>query len=192
MRSPRITAVVVTAAVVAIAATLAAVAPAQDLKTIVGLRNFLWINTEICTAGQPTDDHLKQLQEQGVKAVLNIRRPREHDAEAEAAAVRALGMKYFNIPVDGSNIQDEQVAGFLDIVAKEENQPLFIHCGSANRVGAFWMIRRAIVDGWTVERAEDEARRVGMRSPGLVEFARDYIHRHKAAETSEGEAEVQD
>ena len=167
---------------IALFALMIPAASGQNLKTIVGLRNFLWINTEICTAGQPTDDHLKQLKQQGVQAVLNIRRPREHDAEAESASVRALGMKYFNIPVDGSNIEDAQVEGFLNIIAKEENQPLFIHCGSANRVGAFWMIKRAIVDGWTVEKAEDEARRVGMRSPGLVEFAKDYIQRHKAEE----------
>ena len=168
-------------------ALMVPMASGQDLKTIEGLRNFLWINTDICTAGQPTDDHLLQLKEQGVKAVLNIRRPMEHDAEAEAAAVHKLGMNYFNIPVDGSNIQDAQVVDFLDVIAKKENQPLFIHCGSANRVGAFWMIKRAIVDGWTVEKAEDEARRVGMRSPGLVEFARDYIQRH-ATKQPEGEA----
>ena len=161
---------------------LVVVAPADDLKTVVGLRNFLWVNTELCTAGQPTAKHLRELKEQGVKAVLNIRRPSEHDAEGESALVRKLGMKYFNIPINSRAIEDDQVKGFLRIVADPANRPLFVHCGSANRVGAFWMVKRAVVDGWAVDKAEKEARRIGLRSPGLVEFARDYIRRHQEQE----------
>ncbi len=34
---------------------------------------------------------------------------------------------------------------------------MFIHCTAAIRVGAFWMIRRVLRDGWKVEDAEEEA-----------------------------------
>lgn len=163
-------------------APVMAQAQSTDLKTVVGLRNFLWVNTEVCTAGQPTAKHLKELKAQGVRSVLNIRRPSEHDATSEAALVRKLGMKYFNIPIDSRDIRDADVEGFLHIVADRANRPLFVHCGSANRVGAFWMIKRAMVDGWDVEKAEKEARRIGLRSPGLVEFAYDYIRRQSANE----------
>ena len=57
--------------------------------------------------------------------------------------------------------------------------PVFIHCASANRVGAFWMIRRVLVDGWRLEKAEEEANRVGLRSPHLRSFAHSYIERHR-------------
>jgi hypothetical protein len=40
------------------------------------------------------------------------------------------------------------------------------------------MIRRVLVDRWTVDRAEEEAKQIGLRSPNLLDFARDYIHRH--------------
>ena len=56
---------------------------------------------------------------------------------------------------------------------------MFIHCGSANRVGAFWMIRRVLRDDWEVERAQTEAEQIGMRSPGLVTFALSYIERNQ-------------
>ena len=59
-----------------------------------------------------------------------------------------------------------------------KNRPAFIHCASANRVGAFWMIRRVLVDGWTVNEADEEATRVGLHSAVLRQFARDYIERH--------------
>ena len=159
----------------------------RDLKTVLGLRNFLWINTEVCSAGQPTTEHLRQLKEQGVKAVLNLRRPSEYNEGAESAAVRKMGMKYFNIPVDSANMKDSYVEGFLRIVSEPAYRPIFVHCASANRVGAFWMIKRVVVDGWPVERAEREARRIGLRSPTLVEFARDYIRRYEEAQKQEAQ-----
>ena len=78
---------------------------AQDLS----IRNFLRVNTEFCTAGQPTPEQISDLQADGIRAVLNLRVPSEHDAAAEEAAVRAHGMNYFNIPVDGANVREEQV-----------------------------------------------------------------------------------
>jgi YHS domain-containing protein len=42
------------------------------------------------------------------------------------------------------------------------------------------MIRRALRDGWSLEDAEREAERVGLRqAPHLIEFARGYIARHR-------------
>ncbi len=46
--------------------------------------------------------------------------------------------------------------------------------------GAFWMIRWVLRDGWTVEAAEREAKRIVVRdSPHLNEFARWYIEKHR-------------
>jgi uncharacterized protein (TIGR01244 family) len=145
------------------------------------IRNFLWVNTEFCTAGQPTVEQLQGLKDQGVRAVLNLRPPTEFDATAEAARVRELGMAYYNVPVPGSGaIEDARVEEFLRLSDDTANQPMFIHCASANRVGAFWLIRRVLRDGWDVARAEEEATRVGMRAASLREFALDYISRHQA------------
>jgi len=41
------------------------------------------------------------------------------------------------------------------------------------------MIRRVLRDHWSLEKAEDEARKIGMRSPNLREFALDYIRRQQ-------------
>ena len=41
-----------------------------------------------------------------------------------------------------------RVDSFLAAVADKSNQPVFIHCGSANRVGGMWMIKRVLQDGW--------------------------------------------
>lgn len=140
------------------------------------IRNFLRVNDQFCTGGQPRPEHFAELKASGVKAVINLRTPGEHRAAEEEAAVKALGMRYFNIPVAFSNPTDDQASEFLRITDDPANRPAFIHCTAAVRVGAFWMIRRVLRDGLTIEAAEEEARKVGLvNSPHLNEFARNYI-----------------
>jgi uncharacterized protein (TIGR01244 family) len=150
---------------------------AQELPPI---RNFLQVNSQFCTGGQPRPEHFARLKQDGVKAVLNLRTPSEHRAEEERAEVEKQGMKYFNIPVVYTAPTNEQVDEFLRITDDAANRPMFIHCTAAIRVGAFWMIRRALRDGMTVDAALEDAKKVGLsNAPHLEEFARSYIASHK-------------
>lgn len=144
------------------------------------IRNFLRIDKEFCTGGQPKLEQLAQLKADGVKTIINLRAPTEHRAAEEEATAKQLGLRYINIPVAFSEPKDEQVAEFLKITDDRANRPAFIHCAGAIRVGAFWMIRRVLRDGWSIEQAEEEAKKIGLReNPHLNEFARNYIERHK-------------
>ena len=164
------------ALIVLAAGALAQQVAQQDYPSIA---NFLRVNKQVCTGGQPTPEDLARMKAEGIKAIINLRRPSEFDAEAEASGAKRLGLRYFNIPVSVAEPKDEQADEFLRITADSANRPAFIHCASANRVGAFWMIRRVLADGWKLEDAEAEARKIGMHSPSLVEFARSYIARHQ-------------
>jgi uncharacterized protein (TIGR01244 family) len=145
------------------------------------IRNFLKINDQFCTGGQPRMEHLAQLKSEGVKAIINLRTPEEHRAAEEEAKAKELGLRYFNIPVVFRDPKPEQVTEFLKLTDDPANRPAFIHCTAAIRVGAFWMVRRIMRDGWTIEQAEEEARKVGLKeSPHLDEFVRKYVAEHKA------------
>jgi uncharacterized protein (TIGR01244 family) len=145
-----------------------------------GIRNFVRINDQFCTGGQPRLEQLDQLKAEGVKAILNLRTPGEHRADEEKAAAEKLGLKYFNIPVVYADPKEEQATEFLKLTDDPANRPMFIHCTAAIRVGAFWMIRRALRDGYSVEKAEEDAAKVGLRqAPHLVEFAKAYIAKYK-------------
>ncbi len=144
------------------------------------IRNFVRVNENFCTGGQPRPEHLQKLKDDGVKAIINLRPAGEHRAAEEEAKAKELGLRYFNIPVAFANPKEEQVTEFLKITDDPRNRPAFIHCAAAIRVGAFWMIRRVLRDGWTIEAAEEEAKKVGLRdSPHLNEFARNYIEKHR-------------
>lgn len=156
-----------------------AVSAQQEAQPI---RNFLKVNDKFCTGGQPRIEHLAQLKADGVKTIINLRMPTEHRAEEEEATAKELGLRYFNIPVAFGDPKEEQVTEFLKLTDDSKNLPAFIHCTAAIRVGAFWMIRRVLRDGWTLEAAEEDAKKVGLRnSPHLNEFALKYIEKHKAA-----------
>jgi len=144
------------------------------------IRNFIRVNDEFCTGAQPRLEHLERLKADGVKAIINLRVPTEHRAAEEEAKAKELGLRYFNIPVVFGEPKEEQATEFLKITDDPKNRPAFIHCAAAIRVGAFWMIRRVLRDGWKVEAAEEEAKKIGLReSPHLNEFARKYIEKHR-------------
>ena len=167
-------------AAVAAAALLSVVSVAAASQEGPPIRNFLRVNRDFCTGGQPRNEHLAKLKEEGVRAVINLRPPGEHRAEEERAEAERLGLRYFNIPVAFAEPKEEQATEFLKLTDDPANRPAFIHCTGAIRVGAFWMIRRVLRDGWTVEEAEKEAEKIGLReAPHLNEFARAYIEKHR-------------
>jgi len=153
---------------------------ARSAQEVPPIRNFLQVNEQFCTGGQPRLEHLAKLKSDGVKAVINLRQPSEHRAPEEEAEVKKLGLRYFNIPVVYAEPKDEQVDEFLKITDDPENRPAFIHCTAAIRVGAFWMIRRVLRDKWPVEKAEEEAVKIGLvNAPYLVSFAKSYIEKNQ-------------
>lgn len=154
--------------------------PIAAQQEVPPIRNFVRVNKDFCTGGQPRLEHLKQLKDEGVKAIINLRPTTEHRAAEEEAKAKELGLRYFNIPVVFGDPKDEQATEFLKATDDPANRPAFIHCASAIRVGAFWMIRRVLRDGWTIDDAEVEAKKIGLtENPHLNEFARRYIERNR-------------
>ena len=101
------------------------------------------------------------------------------DIPGAKAAAAAAGLKYIHIPFDGANPQAAVADAFLAAVTDKANQPVYIHCMSANRVGAMWLIKRMVVDGWDAKRASDEAATIGLTNPVLKQFALDYAALHR-------------
>jgi protein tyrosine phosphatase (PTP) superfamily phosphohydrolase (DUF442 family) len=148
-----------------------------DANSLTLIPAFLKLNEQIWTGGQPPLELLAKLQAEGVKVIINLRPHSEHNGEAEAAKAKELGLHYFNVPVVYNAPQAADADAFLKLT--DEHLPdgrVFIHCAAAIRVGAFWLIRRVLRDGWTYERALEEANKIGLRDrPHLVEFARGYL-----------------
>lgn len=154
----------------------------QQLKDDVP--HIVCIDERIATGGQPTDGAFVKLAANGYRSVLNLRTASEGiDLKHEQEAIEKAGMRYVNIPIVSSAPKPEQVEEFIKAVKDKDNHPMLIHCGSANRVGAFWMIYRVIDQGWPEDKALDEATKVGLTSPVLKKFAHEYIMAHQPRKT---------
>jgi uncharacterized protein (TIGR01244 family) len=99
--------------------------------------------------------------------------------EAEAAAAKTAGIVYIHLPLNSAAPDPAVVDSFLKAVTAPANQPVFIHCASANRAAALWLIKRVEVDKWDVDRASTEASALGLTNASLKAFALDYIETHK-------------
>lgn len=150
-------------------------------KDVAGIRNYSRVDATVGCGGATDPAAMKALKAEGYVSVINLRLASEAGADVDAGrtAAQAAGLKYIHLPFDASAPDDAVVATFLSTVADTRNQPMYVHCGSANRVGAVWMIKRVLQDGWTVPRAQAEATAIGLTSPQLVEFATNYIASHR-------------
>jgi uncharacterized protein (TIGR01244 family) len=170
------------AAAMIIAVALAAAAGAQVQKSErAGIRNFSRVDATVGCGGAVDIAALPALKQDGFVSVINLRLATEEGAnvDQERSSAQAAGLKYIHLPFNAAAPDPKVVEAFLAAVADKSNQPVFIHCGSANRVGGVWMIKRVLQDGWTVERARDEAQAIGLRDPQLTAFATNYIATHK-------------
>lgn len=146
-----------------------------------GIVNYTKVDAVVACGGATDTAALEGLKQDGFKAVINLRQPTEQGANIEqnAAKAKELGLTYINLPLNGQAPDPKVVDDFLAAVANKANQPVFIHCGSASRVGAVWLVKRVVQDGWPVEKATEEARMIGLRSEALEKFALSYIASHK-------------
>jgi uncharacterized protein (TIGR01244 family) len=150
-------------------------------QTLPGATNVTRVDATVACGGATSVEAFPELKKLGFTAIVNLRRESEPGADVPAAkaAAATAGLRYIHIPVDSANPSAEAAETFLKAVTDPTNQPVYIHCGSANRVGAMWLIKRVVVDGWALERATAEAEAIGLTNPALKQFARDYATKHR-------------
>ena len=163
---------------VVLATTLAV---AQEKQTRAGISNYTKVDAVVACGGATDTAALDGLKADGFKSVINLRMASENGANVpeNQAKAKALGLNYFHLPLSGAAPDPAIVDQFLTVVSNKANQPVFIHCASANRVGAVWLVKRVMQDGWPVDKATTEAKAIGLSAPALEKFALDYIALHK-------------
>ncbi len=151
------------------------VAEAQRDTAPAGVSNYTRVDATVACAGATPVQALHDLKKSGFVSVINFRMPEEPGANIEESKATAakVGLKYIHLP--HRTPTSEIAEAFLKAVADPANQPVYIHCASANRVGAMWFIKRVKLDGWDVDRAMKEAELIGLRAENLKTFALDYV-----------------
>ena len=166
---------VIVGSVVALGALSTSIAAGAQREAPDGIVNYTRVDATVACGGATAPEAMTGLKQLGFVSVINFRTAEETGAEIDAsqAAADEAGLKYFHIPFRAPTPDDAE--RFLEVIADTSNQPAYIHCASANRVGAMWFIKRVKQDGWEIGRAMEEAETIGLRSEALKEFARNYV-----------------
>jgi uncharacterized protein (TIGR01244 family) len=144
-----------------------------------GIQNFNQIDAVFACGGATDAAGVANLKKQGFASIISFRLPTEQGVAEEEAAIKTIGIKYVHLPLNGA-MPDPKVADqFLLAVSDKSNQPAYIHCGGGGRAATMWMLKRVLKDGWSTERAAEEANLIAPLNPGMKTFATNYIAAHK-------------
>ena len=145
-------------------------------ETREGIKNFSRLETTVACAGAITSDAMPEIKEMGFASVINLREAQEPGADVDKhrAAAEAAGLRYYHVPFNGTKPDPKTADQFVKIISSQEAAPAFIHCASANRASAMWLIKRIVVDRWDVDRATAEAEALGLTNAALKQWALEY------------------
>jgi protein tyrosine phosphatase (PTP) superfamily phosphohydrolase (DUF442 family) len=107
-------------------------------KSLSSIFNYLPINGQLSTSGQPIEEPFASIMAAGFDVVINLA---PHDTENslrdEAAVVNQLAMNYIHIPVNFSKPSERKLELFIDAMAQSKNKKIWLHCATNMRVSAF-------------------------------------------------------
>ena len=103
--------------------------------------NYIKINENISTSGQPTTEQFELISKCGYEVVVNLAlRNASNAIEDEDKVVTNLNMAYFHIPVIFEKPTFEQLKLFLDTLSVNANRKVWVHCALNYRVSAFMYV----------------------------------------------------
>jgi uncharacterized protein (TIGR01244 family) len=149
------------------------VANAQVVKQEVpGIRNLSRVESTVACAGAITPGAVGEIKAMGYGAIINLRLATEEgaDIDAHAAAAKAAGIPYYHIPFSSAAPEPAAVDTFLKTISAPGVEPAFIHCAGAGRAAGMWLMKRTVVDGWSTDKALEEATALGLRNETLKQF----------------------
>ena len=134
---------------------------------------------QIYLTGQPTVEDIALMKSKGIKTIVSLRKEDEVDWNEEKI-VAAAGMQFVRVPFSGAGELNAKVFEQVRALLRDsESQPLVLHCGAANRVGAVWLPYRVLDQGVPLDEAVREAREAGLTSEDLERKARAYVRRQQ-------------
>jgi len=138
--------------------------------------------SQVGFGGATPDSAMSWLKDEGFATVINLRLAGEEgvDVECSRDAAEAAGLNYIHLPFSAQELDQRLINDFLTAVGDEAKQPVYIHCRSATRVAALWVIGRVLKDGWKLDATREEADAIAHKPADALAFATAYVKTHPA------------
>lgn len=120
------------------------------------IKNLLQVSDLVATAGQPTEEQLRDVAAEGFAAVINLglMDPR-YCLQDERASVLAAGMSYCHIPVEFGAPQQSQLEAFFAAMDSNADRKVFVHCAANYRVSCFVAMYGRARWNWSKAQADE-------------------------------------
>src|SRR5712692_1198041 len=92
--------------------------------TVPGVTNFARLETTVACGGVTTPEAVPELKKMGFASIINLRQPDERGAniDAEAAAAKEAGIRFFNIPFNGQSPDPKVADMFISTITTPGNE----------------------------------------------------------------------
>lgn len=129
-------------------------APRDDIP---GLKNFAQVSRNLYRGAAAEATGYRVLKVMGVRTIVDLQ-----EFHSDVRALRGLGLRYAHIPMNPAEIEDDEVAAFLQVARDPDCQPVFVHCkAGSDRTGVVVAIYRVLDQHWPPEQAALELPRFG-------------------------------
>jgi protein tyrosine phosphatase (PTP) superfamily phosphohydrolase (DUF442 family) len=117
--------------------------------------NYRQATPKLATSGQPSEDQLAAIAEEGYEVVINLALHDDagYSLRDEAASVTTLGLEYIHIPVRFDAPTTGDLARFFAAMAAHKQQRVWVHCAANKRVTAFLGLYLCVCEGWPEDTA---------------------------------------
>jgi protein tyrosine phosphatase (PTP) superfamily phosphohydrolase (DUF442 family) len=100
--------------------------------------NFHEVSGLLACAGQPREEQLQNIANDGYKVVINLGlADGRYALKDEAASVKKLGIEYHHIPVIFDEPKMDELESFIELMDKHANEKTFVHCAANYRASVF-------------------------------------------------------
>lgn len=155
-------------AVLAFQGLLSGPAVAADLSEI---RNYKEYSPSLSSAGQPSEEQLKGLKDQGFERVVYIAFSNSRGAIAdEDAIVKELGMDYVHVPVIWESPAKSDFYAFAGAMQREPDKKTLLHCQANYRASAFAMLYRVLYEDVPLAEAKADMNAVWQPNEAWRDF----------------------
>lgn len=134
------------------------------MTELTDIYNYLYLNEQVATAGQPTEEQLPAIAEAGYEVIINLL-PGEHLQEGEQDFFEAAGREFIHIPVLWNEPTLAEFDRFVEVMQANTERRIFIHCAANMRASAFCYLYRTLCLGDSPEAALEDMQRIWTPNP---------------------------
>lgn len=124
---------------------------------IPGVTNYARVSRNLHRGAAANATGYRILSEMGIRTIVDLR-----EFHTDLRALQGIGVRYVRIPMNPADVDDDEVAEFLQVVRNPDLQPVFVHCtAGSDRTGVVVAIYRVMDQHWPPEQAALELPRFG-------------------------------